>query len=61
MSLLLRAGKVAVMDQQVREILQEVARLQTLSNLVSWVKKKEDEQIQLKPGSIEVCSASWLY
>ena len=55
MSLLLGAGKMAVTDQQVKEILQEVARLQTLGNLVSWVKKKEDERIQLKPGSIEVC------
>ena len=41
-------------DQQVKEILQEVERLQNLSNLIAWVREKEDRQIQLKPESIKV-------
>lgn len=51
---MLSAGKVAVTDQQVKEILQEVERLQNLSNLIAWVREKEDRQIQLKPESIKV-------
>ena len=51
---MLSAGKVAVTDQQVKEILQEVARLQTLGNLIAWVREKEDKQIQLNPESIKV-------
>jgi len=51
---LMEADKVVLTDQQMKEMMQEVTRVQTFANLIKKIKEKEEKQIQLKPESIKV-------
>lgn len=51
---LMEASSVAASDQQMKELLQEVTRLQVLGNLVSTLKEKERNQIKLNSESVKV-------
>jgi len=48
------AGRVAASDQQMKELLQEVTRLQSLGNLIKTLGEKERNQIKLKDESVKV-------
>ena len=48
------AGRVAASDQQMKELLQEVARLQSLGNLIKTLGEKETNQIKLKDECVKV-------
>ena len=37
-----------------KEIMQEVTRIQTYANLIGKIKEKEEKKIQLKPESVKV-------
>ena len=50
----MEASSVAASDQQMKELLQEVTRLQVLGNLISTLKEKEGNQIKLKSESVKV-------
>ena len=50
----MEASSVAASDQQMKELLQEVTRLQVLGNLVSTLKEKERNQIKLNSESVKV-------
>ena len=50
----MEADKVVLTDQQMKEMMQEVTRVQTFANLIKKIKEKEEQQIQLKPESIKV-------
>ena len=53
-SKLLQAGKVVLTDQQLKEILQEVTRVQTFGELVNCIKDRENKRIQINPESVQV-------
>ena len=53
-ALLMAAGRVAASDQQMKELLQEVTRLQSLGNLIKTLGEKERNQIKLKDESVKV-------
>ena len=48
------AGTVAASDQQMKELLQEVTRLQSLGNLLKTLVEEERNQIKLKDESVKV-------
>ena len=48
------AGRVAASDQQMKELLQEVTRLQSLGNLIKTLGDKERNQIKLKDECVKV-------
>ena len=48
------AGRVAASDQLMKELLQEVTRLQSLGNLIKTLAEKERNQIKLKDESVKV-------
>ena len=51
---LMEAGRVAASDQQMKELLQEVTRLQVFGNLISALGEMERKQIKLKSESVKV-------
>lgn len=51
---LMEASSVAASDQQMKELLQEVTRLQVLGNLISTLREKEGNKIKLKSESVKV-------
>ena len=48
------AGSTAASDEEMREILQEVTRLQLVGNLVSTLEEKERNKIKLNSESVKV-------
>ena len=50
----MEASSVAASDQQMKELLQEVTRLQVLGELINTLKEKERNQIKLNSESVEV-------
>ena len=51
---LMEASSVAASDQQMKELFQEVTRLQVLGNLITTLREKEGNQIKLKSESVKV-------
>ena len=59
-SSLLQAHQLVLTDQQMREVLQEVTRVQALANLVASVREREAKEIQFTPGSLQVASKPFI-
>ena len=51
---LMEASSAVASDQQMKELLQEVTRLQVLGKLISTLKEKERNQIKLNGESVKV-------
>ena len=50
----MEASSAVASDQQMKELLQEVTRLQVLGKLISTLKEKERNQIKLSGESVKV-------
>ena len=50
----MEAGCVAASDQQMKELLQEVTRIQVFGNLISALGEMQRKQIKLKSESVKV-------
>ena len=50
----MEADKMVLTDQQMKQMMAEVTRIQTYANLIGKIKEKEEKKIQLKPESVKV-------
>ena len=50
----MRVSSAAPSDQQMKEICQEMTRLQIFGNFISTLRQMEEDQIQLKSESVKV-------
>ena len=50
----MESSSVAASDQQTKELLQEVTRLQVLGELINTLKEKERNKIKLNSESVKV-------